>query len=218
VGGGAKLTMATMTLMAEPVPAADKTVELNNDETVAAPNSAAPDEADIAWSSDDEDNTQREPAADRQSWRATWRIAAALLAVGLVLAGAIVFGRSLLTTHTNAPAPPPSAPPTAKDGATPAPTAPATAPSAAPPSIASTPDQDNKYIQALNDRGISFANPDAAIFNGKMVCDDIRQGMSVPQIVAAFRASNPALGDDANTYVTISVHTYCPQNNNLVGP
>jgi len=208
-----------MTLMAEPVPAADKTVGVNNDETVAAPNSAAPDAADLG-SSNDEDDTQREPAADRQSWRATLRTAAALLAAGLVLAGAIVFGRSLLTTHAKAPAPPPSALPTAKDGATPAPTAPATgsAPSAAPPSIASTPDQDNKYIQALNDRGISFANPDAAIYNGKMVCDDIRQGMSVPQIVAAFRASNPALGDDASTYVTISVHTYCPQNSNLVGP
>ncbi|HSS22959.1 MAG TPA: DUF732 domain-containing protein [Mycobacterium sp.] len=214
--------------MAEPGAAADKTVGLNNDETAAAPTSAAPDAAadvepdaaDVAWSRDDDDHTQREPATDRQSWRATWRIAAALLAAGLVVAGAIVFGRSLLTTHTKAPAPPPTAPPTAKDGATPAPTAPATgsAPSAAPPSIASTPDQDNKYIQALNDRGISFANPDAAIYNGKMVCDDIRQGMSVPQIVAAFRASNPALGDNANTYVTISVHTYCPQNSNLVGP
>jgi hypothetical protein len=81
----------------------------------------------------------------------------------------------------------------------------------------STPDQDHKYIQALNDRGISFANPDAAIANGKMVCDDIHRGVSVPQIIAAFRASNPALGDNANTYVTISVHTYCPQNSNLVG-
>jgi hypothetical protein len=209
-----------MTLMAESVPAADNRVGLNDAETLAAPNSAAPNAADPAWSSNDETDIQREPAADRQSWRATWRIAAALLAAGLVLAGAIVFGRSLLTTHTKAPAPAPSALPTAKDGATPAPTAPAagSAPPAAAPSIASTPDQDNKYIQALNDRGISFANPDAAIHNGKVVCTDIRQGMSVPQIVAAFRASNPALGDNANTYVTISVHTYCPENSNLVGP
>ncbi|HWF29516.1 MAG TPA: DUF732 domain-containing protein, partial [Mycobacterium sp.] len=83
--------------------------------------------------------------------------------------------------------------------------------------IVSTPDQDNKYIQALNDRGISLANPDAAIANGKLVCDDIRRGVSVPQITASFRASNPALADNADTYVTISVHTYCPQNNNLVG-
>ena len=45
----------------------------------------------------------------------------------------------------------------------------------------------------------------------------VRQGMTVPQIVAAFRASNPALASDADTYVTISVHAYCPQNGNLVG-
>jgi len=68
----------------------------------------------------------------------------------------------------------------------------------------------------LKDRGISFANPEAAIYNGKLVCDDIRLGMTVPQIVTAFRASNPALGGDADNYVAISVHAYCPQNGNLV--
>jgi hypothetical protein len=216
-----------MALMAEPGPAADKTVGLNNDKTVAVPNSAAPDAADLAWSSDGDDDrdvdadadVQHDPPGNRQSWRATWRIAAALVAAGLVLAGAIVFGRSLLTSDTKASAPKPAAPSTPKEGATPRPTAPAagSAPSAAPSSIPSTPDQDNKYVQALNDRGISFANPDAAVANGKMVCDDIRRGVSVPQITAAFRASNPALAADADTYVAISVHTYCPQNNNLVG-
>ena len=144
-GGGAKRAMATMTLMAEPGPAADKTVGLSNDETVAVPNSAAPDAADLAWSSGDDNDVQRDAAGDRQSWRATWRIAAALVAAGLVLAGAIIFGRSLLTSHTNA-APKPAAPSTPKDGATPAPTAPATAsaPSAAPSSIVSTPDQEQQ--------------------------------------------------------------------------
>lgn len=218
--------MATMTVMAEPGPAGDKTVGLNNDETVAVPNSAAPDAAELAWSSNDDgdgesggddrrdDDGQLGRAGDRQSWRATWRIAAALVAAGLVLAGAIVFGRSLLTGDNKA-APKPAAPATPKGGATPGSTG--APPSAGPSSIVSTPDQDNKYIQALNDRGISFANPDAAIANGKLVCSDIGRGVSVPQITAAFRASNPGLADSANTYVTISVQTYCPQNNNLVG-
>jgi hypothetical protein len=223
-----------MTLMAEPGPAADKTAGLNNDETVAVPNSAAPDAAGLAWSSNDDgdgeregsgrrdDDGQRDRAGGRQSWRATWRIAAALVAAalvaaGLVLAGAIVFGRSLLTSDTKTGSPKPAAPATPKDSATPAPTAPGSPPSAGPSSIVSTPDQDNKYIQALNARGISFANPDAAIANGKLVCDDIGRGVSVPQITAAFRASNPGLADSANAYVTISVQTYCPQNNNLVG-
>jgi len=203
-----------MILMAEPVPAADR-----SGETVAAPNSAAPGAIDPAWSrEDDEQDIQSAAAAERESWHATWRKAGALLAGGLALAAAIVVGFWVLGPHSNVAQQSPTGQPAPKDGATPA-TAPATAsaPAAAPSSIASTPDQDNKYVQALNDRGISFANPDAAIHNGKLVCDDIRQGMTVPQIIAAFRASNPALGNDANTYVTISVHTYCPQNNNLVG-
>ncbi len=217
--------MVTMTLMAEPVPAADDTAALDGGETVVVPNSAPTDAVDLAWSRDDNRNDdkdiQSEPAAARQSWRATWRNAGALLMVGLVLAGAIVLGRWALTTAqspTKAAQPPPAAVPTPKEGAAPGPTAPATAsaPVAAPPSIASTQDQDSKYIQALNDRGISFANPEAAIYNGKLVCEDIRQGMTVPQIVAAFRTSSPALGDDANAYVAISVRAYCPQNGDLV--
>jgi len=130
---------------------------------------------------------------------------------GLALAGAIILAFWLLSPTSKGPQPP-----TPKGGGTPAPTAPATpsASAAAPSSIASTPDQDNKYVQDLNDHGISFANPEAAVYNGKTVCDDIRQGMTVPQIVGAFRASNPGL--DAGTYVTISVHAYCPQNDKLV--
>jgi Protein of unknown function (DUF732) len=223
-------TMATMTLMAERVPPADDTSAPNGGETVAVPNSAPTDAVNVAWSrdddrddaddiQDDDNDIQSEPAAVRQSWRATWRIAAGLLIVGLVLAGAIVLGRWALTTHTKAAEPPPTALPTPKEGATPAPTAPATtsAPVAAPPSIASTQDQDNRYIQALNDRGITFANPDAAVYNGKLVCENVRQGMTVQQIGAAFRASNPTLSANADDYVAISIHAYCPQNGNLVG-
>jgi hypothetical protein len=197
-----------MALMAEPGPAADETFALNRAETVAVPNHAASDEDDRTSSRKyDEDVTSKLPA-DRQSWSATWRKAAALLLGGLALAAAIVLAFWLSGPHTKGSQPP---------AATPAPTATHSAPTAAPSSIVSTPDQDNQYVQALNDHGISFANPEAAVYNGKTVCDDIRQGMTVPQIVAAFRASNPALAGDADTYVTISVHAYCPQNGNLVG-
>jgi len=201
--------MASMAVMAEPVPAADDPAP-DNRETVAAPASAVPDAVAPAWSREDDD-PEPQPAADRQSWQATWRKAAALFAGGLAVAGAIVVAFWVLKPQA-APAP-------VKGGATPTSSTTATAsapPSAAPTSIASTPDQDNKYIQALNERGISFANPDAAVYNGKMVCEDIRQGMTVPQIVAEFRASNPALGADADAYVAISVHAYCPQHGNLV--
>lgn len=212
--------MATMALMSEPVPGGDETLAQHIGKTVAVPNSTPTDAVDLAWSGKEDDPTAGEPAATRQSWLFTWGRAGALVACGLVLAGAIVLASWLFSgndpTAGNAPptasksaAQPPAALPTPKQGAP-------TASSAAPPSIASTPDQDNKYVQALNDRGISFANPEAAIYNGKMVCTDLGRGVSVQQIADAFRASNPALSDSANAYVAISVHSYCPQNNAVV--
>jgi hypothetical protein len=186
--------MANMALMAEPDPAADEFIAPTHSESVAAPTAAVPD-------------------ADRQSWRATWRQAAAILLGALALAGAIVLVFWVLTPASKGVQPPVSTLPTSTSTAT------ASATHSPPPTIASTPDQDNAYVQALKDRGISFANPDAAIYNGKLVCENMRIGMTVPQIVAAFRASNPALGADADNYVSISVHAYCPQNGNLVsGP
>jgi hypothetical protein len=206
-----------MTLMVEPGRAADETVAQDVGKTVAVPNSTPTDAVELAWSNNSErsvdgdvpgEGVPNEPAAVRQSWRATWRIAGLLVVAGLVLAGAIVLGRWVLTTSqspakaTNPPAPTASAPPLAT----------ATGPS----SIASTPDQDDKYIQALNDKGISFANPGAAIYNGKTVCQNIGQGMTVQEVVAAFRASSPAFSDNANDFVAISVRAYCPQHSNLV--
>lgn len=206
--------------MSEPGPAADRTVGFDGGQTAAAPTAAepeavgAPNSAGLAWSRDDEGDAPREPTSQRRSWRSTWRTAAALFAAGLVVAGAIVLGWSLLADHPTKSAPSSSAAPTST--AAPASTGPSPA-TAAPSSIVSTPDQDNRYVQSLNDRGISFANPDAAIYNGKMVCENIRLGMTVQQVIADFRASNPALSNDADVYVTISVHTYCPQYSNLVG-
>ena len=222
-----------MTLMAEPGRAADKAAAMDGGrteamdggqttagKTVPVPNSTPTDAVDLAWSRRDDGDIQQdiptgiqsdvqsEPAAARQSWRATWRIAGALLVAGVVLAGAIVLGRWALTT---APSPNLASKPP------PASTAPATSASAAaPPTIASTQDQDNRYIQALNDKGITFANPEAAIYNGKTVCQNIGQGMTVQQVAAAFRASSPAFSNNADDFVAISVRAYCPQNSNLV--
>jgi Protein of unknown function (DUF732) len=216
-----------MTLMAEPVQGGDETVAQDLGKTVDIPSSIPTDSVGLAWSGNDEDDrgTPGEPAAAHESWRSTWRRAGALVAAGLALAGAIILASWLLTrpsggngsaaqTPSKSVAQPPAALPTPKVSAPAAPTG--SAPAAASPSIASTPDQDKKYVQALNDRGISFANPDAAIYNGKMVCQDIQRGVTVQQIADAFRASNPALGNSANAYVAISVHAYCPQNGDLV--
>ena len=213
--------MATISLMAEPGRAADKTaaetaagetVARDVDKTAAAPNSAPTDAVELAWSNNREEvsseDVPNEPEAARQSWRATWRIAGLLVVAGLVLAGAIVVGRWVLTTTPSPTTKTPAAPAASTASAAPATTAPS--------SIASTPDQDDKYIAALNAKGVSFANPGAAIYNGKTVCQNIGQGMTVQEVVAAFRASSPAFSDSANDFVAISVRTYCPQHSNLV--
>jgi hypothetical protein len=206
-----------MTLMVEPDRAADETVAQDVGKTVAVPNSTSTDGVELAWSNNSErsvdgdvpgEGVPNEPAAVRQSWRATWRIAGLLVLAGLALAGAIVLGRWVLTT--------PQSPAKAANPPAPTASAPPSAPAAGPSSIASTPDQDDKYIQALNDKGISFANPGAAIYNGKTVCQNIGQGMTVQEVVAAFRASSPAFSDNANDFVAISVRAYCPQHGNLV--
>jgi Protein of unknown function (DUF732) len=207
-----------MALMAEPVQGGDETVAQDVGKTVDIPNSTPTDSVGLAWSGKGEDDggDPREPAAVQESWRSTWRRAGALVAAGLALAGAIVFVSWLLTRPSgSSPSATPTPTPSAAQPPAALPTA-GSAPAAAPPSIRSTPDQDNKYVQALNDRGISFANPDAAIYNGKMVCTDIQRGVTVQQIAQAFRSSNPGLGDSANAYVAISVRAYCPQNGALV--
>jgi len=201
--------MASMAVMPEPVPAAGEPAP-DGGETVATPASAGPDPVEPAWSREDGEGNAGRPPADRQSWQATWRKAGVLLFGGLVVAGAIVLAFWMLS--------PSDSPTPAKTGAPPAASSSvvSSSASAAPSSIASTPEQDQKYVRDLNDRGISFANPQAAIYNGKMVCRNIGQGMTVPQVVTEFRASNPALGADADTYVALSVHAYCPQHDNLV--
>ena len=145
--------------------AADRTVGLNNDETVAAPNSAAPDAAGISRGQAVVTTTAAIATSSANLWvtanhGATWRVAAALVAVGLVLAGDRFRAFAVYQRYRPRRSRPHRLD-AKRDGATPGPTAPATGagPSPAPSSIVSTPDQDNKYIQALNDRGIASPIP-----------------------------------------------------------
>jgi hypothetical protein len=186
-------------------------------QTVAVPNSTPTDSVELAWSGDVDargndlqaEEAQSEPATTRQSWRATWRMAGLLVVVGLVLAGAIFLGRWALTA-TNSPGK--TAQPTQSAEPAPATTSKPDAATAAPASITSTPDQDNRYIQALSDKGISFANNADAIYNGKGICRDINRGVSRPEIIQALQANASFLGDKVYDYMNISIQTYCPQN------
>lgn len=232
--------MATMAVMADGGPFGDETVARDAGETLAreagqayaqnagmtvagktagVPHRKSTDSVELAWSQgtasvdDDHDDrdSQREPATVHQSWSATLGRAGALLGIGLLVAGAIVLAHSVLSkpksanqaTAPAAPAATSTAPPTSVR-------------TRAPVSITSTPDQDNSYIAALNQKGITFANPATAIQNGKTVCQNIAQGYTVQQVVQQFREQSPDFSDKANDIVTLSVHAYCPQYNSLV--
>ncbi len=231
--------MATMAVMADGGPFGDETVARDAGETRAreagqayaqnagmtvagktagVPHRKSADSVELAWSQGtesvddrhDDKDVQREPATVRQSWSATLGRAGALLGAGLLVAGAIVLAHWLSKPQSGnqahnqaAPAPTSTVPPTSVLVR-------------APVSITSTPDQDNNYVAALNEKGIAFANPDAAIHNGKTICQNIAQGNTVQQVVAQFRSESPAFSDKADDIVAISVHAYCPQYNNLV--
>src|ERR1700722_12907012 len=120
-------------------------------QTTAVPNTRPTDAVELAWSSGDVfgdqeivgEEPQGAPANDRQSWSATLRIASLLVAGGVLLAGAIVLGRWVLTSEHS---PTKAARPPEASTATPSATG-------APISITSSPDQDNRFTQALTENG-----------------------------------------------------------------
>ena len=186
---------------------------LGGGETSVVPNSTPTNKVELAWSTGDvlgdddlRDIPVEEPhaAVVGQSWSATLRIAGLLVVAGLVLAGAIVLGRWVLTSEKT---PTKAAPPQGATSTAPA----SSATSAAPVSIISTPDQDNRFIQDLGDRHISFGDRTLDITNGKVVCQDLAARMTVPQIVQEFRNNFPSLSDKADEFVNISISAYCPQ-------
>lgn len=154
-------------------------------------NPAAPDEADLD-----------------QSWTTAWTRAATVLLICLALAVVIVVAGWVMSRNKTTDK-------AAEPGRTTAASVTTKAPATS-TTIASTPDQDNRYISALNEKGIEFANPQAAVFNGKTVCQNIGQGMTVQEVVAQFRSSSPDFAVHADDFVAISVRAYCPQYSKLV--
>ncbi|TDK97090.1 DUF732 domain-containing protein [Mycobacterium paragordonae] len=187
--------------------------DYNAGETAASEN--------LAWSSGNElADIQDSPAAPGsravptpppddvdQSWTTAWTRAAAVLLICLALAVVIVVAGWLMHKNNssgNAAEPERTT------------TAPVTTTAPATTTVSSTADQDSRYIASLNDKGIQFANPQAAVFNGKTVCQNIGQGMTVQEVVAQFRSSSPDFAAHAEDFVAISVRAYCPQYSKLV--
>ena len=208
--------------MVDPVGGAD----YNAGETASVPNPGNTGSANLAWSRGNEvPDIQDPPAADGspsranpaappdeadidQSWTTAWTRAATVLLICLALAVVIVVAGWVMSRNKTSDK-------AAEPGRTTAASVTTTAPATS-TTIASTPDQDDRYIAALNEKGIEFANPQAAVFNGKTVCQNIGQGMTVQEVVAQFRSSSPDFAVHADDFVAISVRAYCPQYSKLV--
>ena len=212
--------------MADPVGGAG----YNAGETVAVPSSASAESVNLAWSSGNELPDVRnmpanpdiqdgnlgekhgvtdEPPDIDQTWRTAWSRAAAVLLTCLALAIVIIVVGLVMSSK---------APDNASEatGTTVA-SVRTTAPTAT--TIDSTPDQDNNYIAALNDKGIEFSNPSVAVSNGKAVCQSFAAGNTAQQIAEQFRDANkdhPEFSAHAEAFVAVSVRAYCPQYSKLV--
>jgi Protein of unknown function (DUF732) len=191
---------------------------IDGGQTSAVPNTRPTDKVELAWSTGDvpggddladHDVPEKEPqsAVVGQSWGATVRIASLLVAGCLVLAGAIVFGRWALTSDKS----PTQAPPAPSATSAPSASAAGVAPS---PSI-SPQDQDNKFIQILNAKGITGLDPAQTIGYGRQICQDLGRGATVGDETEAFRKANevknPTLAAQAGDFVNASIQVYCPQ-------
>jgi len=181
---------------------------LGGGQTTAMPNTRPTDKVELAWSTgndygnelgndaaDDFHEEEPQDADTSQSWSATLRIAGLLVVAGLVLSGAILLGRWLLAPASSPTNAAPSQAPTTLTSAEPA-----SATTGPPAAISSTPDQDNKFLNTLKANGIPITNIDPVqiIAAGKVVCQHLAAGWTVPQTVDDFRQTNKENANLAN--------------------
>jgi hypothetical protein len=151
------------------------------------------------------DEQNIEPATVDQSWNTAWSRAVALFLVCLGLAVVILVANWALHNSSDQDSTP------ARTTATPRPATTTT--------VVSTPDQDERYIAALKEKGVVFGDNDQGVSSGKAVCQSFAAGQTMQQVTADFRAANqghPEYTDHAETFVAVSVRTYCPKYNKLV--
>lgn len=204
--------------MADSVGAANN----NSGETVAVPSSAQTDSVNLAWSRSNDiqempagppaaggrrEEPADEPRTARQSWGTALSRAASMLLICLALAAVILVGSWALNRSSNQATEP--ARTTAAPGSASTSTTPTT--------LASTPDQDARFMTSLTEKGIEFNEPASAVVaNAKVVCQNLDSAMTVQQIVAQFKSTSPKVADHAEDFVAISVRAYCPQYSKLV--
>ena len=70
---------------------------------------------------------------------------------------------------------------------------------------------DDAFIASLNAAGITYSDPDKVIGAGKWVCDTVKGGTQMTDVVKTLQSKNPGLSEaKANKFTMIASNTYCP--------
>ncbi|MGE2814743.1 DUF732 domain-containing protein [Mycobacterium heidelbergense] len=70
---------------------------------------------------------------------------------------------------------------------------------------------DQAFLAALNQAGLTYQDPDRAVAAGKKVCDLVTGGMAAVDVVKNLEQYNPGFaGDGAAKFTGIAAEAYCP--------
>jgi Protein of unknown function (DUF732) len=70
---------------------------------------------------------------------------------------------------------------------------------------------DDTFLATLHAAGISYPDPERAIAAGKWVCNAVRVGNPMADVVKTVQTENPGLhGDNAARFTAIAANVYCP--------
>jgi hypothetical protein len=70
---------------------------------------------------------------------------------------------------------------------------------------------DDTFLATLHAAGISYPDPERAIAAGKWVCNAVRAGNPMADVVKTVQTENPGLhGDNAARFTAIAANVYCP--------
>jgi len=72
-------------------------------------------------------------------------------------------------------------------------------------------DADDAFIASLNAAGITYNDPTNAVGAGKWVCDTVKGGTQMSDVVSTLKSKNSNLSEDkANKFAAIAASSYCP--------
>jgi len=71
--------------------------------------------------------------------------------------------------------------------------------------------EDGGFLAALNQAGISYANPGAAVAAGRAVCSCLNNGESGLELVHDVKMHNPGMDmEQASNFALVAAKFYCP--------